>query len=542
MPEAASRLAAPLRAFTTVFRNPDVRRLQIAWAGVSFSLWAFAIALGVYAFEVGGAALVGIAGVVRLAPGVLASPVAGLLGDRHSRSLVLVVSAVGSGVAIAVAAAAAAMGAPAAIVLAMAGVFTVANCLYIPAEGALLPLVARTPQELSAANVIHSIMDNAGFLVGSLATALVLAIANPEAVFAIAAAVSLLSAGVLLRVRRDERPEYAVDISSSGLARETLAGLREIARNPELRLSATALTLLVFVEGAADVLAVLIALELLGLGEEVVGLLSAAWGIGAIAGGVARATFGLPAIWPEAPGAYVAFLGIGLGYTFVEVAGHTLLLRLGADETLGRVLASLETVRYAAMALGSIVVPLIVAFAGVRGAVAVTAVVMPVFALLAWGSLRRLDAGAPLEERGYSLLREDPIFAPLPVATLERLGHALQPVEASAGDRIIEEGDHGDRFFVIDSGEVEVLEGDVSRRRQGPGTSFGEIALLHDVPRTATVRALEPTRLLALERESFLKAVTGQHRSREAAGGVMHERLEDSSAEHLREAADEEQR
>src|SRR2546423_14263568 len=183
-------MGASRRAVGTVFGNRDLRILELAWAGVSLATWSYVIALGVYAFDIGGAAAVGIAGLVRLLPGALASPFAGLLGDRRSRRSVLSGSACASALVLGGSALAAHLGAPAALVFALAGLFTVATAPYVPAEGALLPIVSTTPQELSAANVAHSAMDNLGFLVGSALAGLLLALGDPDLVFALAAGVA----------------------------------------------------------------------------------------------------------------------------------------------------------------------------------------------------------------------------------------------------------------------------------------------------------------------------------------------------------------
>jgi hypothetical protein len=203
----------------------------------------------------------------------------------------------------------------------------------------------------------------------------------------------------------------------------------------------------------------------------------------------------------------------------------TLLQRLGSDEILGRVLGFLETSRFAAMALGSIAAPALVALFGIRGALIAMGAVLPVFAVLRWGRLRQFESGAPVAERSYALLRTNSIFAPLPVATLERLCHALTSVEASPGEEIICQGEQGQRFYLIDRGEVKIsIDGEV-RHLQGEGGSFGEIALLREVPRTATVTATCPTRMMALERDSFIAAVTGHVRSHQAADAVVDSRL-----------------
>ena len=535
------QLRSSLLSLASVFGNLDLARLMIGWAGMTVTTWVFAIALGVYAFEAGGTTAVGIAALVRLLPGALASPVAGLLGDRHSRRLVLIVSALLSGLAIALAASAAAAAAPAWVVYALAGAFTVASTPYVPAEGALLPQVVRSPQELAAANVAHSQMDNLGFLVASLAAGTLLALASPEAAFAAAAAAGVFTAGILASLGRDERPSYDDQIGPSGILDETAVGLKALMAAPNLRLVGITLTLLVFVEGAADVMIVLVALDLLEIGEGSVGWISAVWAVGALFAGAGLAVLldrgnlaaglaagsllvgvglALPGVWPVVLAAYLWYFLMGFGYTFVEVAARTLLQRLGSDETLARVTGFLETSRLAAMALGAIVAPVLVALFGIRGALLALGAVLPLLALLRWRPLRAFDIGAAVSERSFSLLRGTPIFAPLPVDTLEGVCRSLVELDANAGQEVISQGDHGDRFYLIDSGEVEVIEDGVFKRSQTEGEGFGEIALLRDVPRTATVRTTRKTRLLALDRDRFIETVTGHARSHQSAKAV----------------------
>jgi Cyclic nucleotide-binding domain/Major Facilitator Superfamily len=543
---ALGRVRTSLQAVVSVFANPDMRRLQLAWGASSFAIWSFAIALGVYAFDVGGAAAVGIAGLVRLLPGALASPFAGLLGDRHSRRIVLLLSAVCGAAALGLAALAATVDAPAAVVFALAGLFTIATTPYVPAEGALLPVVARTPQELSAANVARSVMDNIGFLVGSVLTGVLLATTSPELVFGTTAIASLCSAALLAGLSRREQPRYSAEVRARSALRETARGMHLLLANQRMRVIGAALTLLVFFEGAVDVLVVIVALDLLSLGEGAVGYLNAAWGIGAllaaaplamliergrlaaglVAGSlIAGAVLALPAIWVVSAAAYLAWAGMGAGYEAIYVAGRTLLQRLGSDETLGRVLGALETSRLAAMALGAIMVPGLIALVEIKGALIAIGAVLPLFALLRWSALRSFEIGAPVPESNYRLLRDNSIFAPLPVDALERLSRDVVSVSAATGQEIITQGDHGDRFYLIQRGQVEVFEDGAFRRSEADGESFGEIALIHDVPRTATVRAARETKLLALERAQFIAAVTGNYRSGEAAAAVAEERL-----------------
>jgi MFS family permease len=538
-------LRRSLQAVTVVFRNREMRLLQLAWCAESLATWSFAIALGVYAFDAAGATAVGIAGLARLLPGALAAPFGGLIGDRFSRRVVLVISALGNAALLGVATAAAAADAPTAVVFVLAGLSTVAISPYVPADGALMPFVAGTPQELSAANVAHSLGDNLGFLVAGVAGGVLLATASPQAVFGMAAIAGLITALLLARLTPDARPAYASETSGTILA-EMARGARSLLADPRLRLVGTGLSLLVFFEGAADVLAVIVALDLLGLGQGAVGYLNAAWGIGALLSGaalavllsrgqlavglvlgclIAGASLALPGVWVVAAAGYIAWVGMGFGYTLVEVVARTLMQRLGSDETLARALAFLETSRFAAMALGSVAVPVLIALFGVRGTLIVVGLILTAFALARWSALRALEIGAPVHEEHFRLLREHPIFAPLPIDTLERLSHDLVTVTPAPGEAVVTQGEPGERFYLIAAGEVEVLVNGVLRSTQGEGECFGEIALLRNVPRTASVSALEGCRLLALDRDHFISAVTGHRRSGEAAASVVEDRL-----------------
>jgi hypothetical protein len=290
----------------------------------------------------------------------------------------------------------------------------------------------------------------------------------------------------------------------------------------------------VFFEGMADVLVVIAALELLDLSEDSVGYLSAAWGVGALVAGAAAAVLAhrrrlargiaggavvvgaagaLIAGWAVPVAAYAAYVLFGAGYTLVEVAGKTFLQRLASDEVLARVFGFLETSRLAAMAAGSIAAPLLVSLIGTRGALLAAGALVPAFVLARRRALRAFDTGAPVDARRYELLRNTEIFQPLPVATLERICNDLKSLEVEDGTEIITQGDRGDRFYLIEDGEVAIFDGPAHRCFEGEGSSFGEIALIRDVPRTASVRATCATRLLALDREQFITAVTGYHSS-----------------------------
>jgi MFS family permease len=549
MDRLSSSLRTSLSALVIDFSNRDLGLLGIATVCIAFATACFTIALGVYGFEAQGAVGVGIVALIRFLPGALAVPFVGLLIDRFPRRAILLGSSAACACVLCGATVAAALGAPTWVVFAFPALFAVAVCGYGPAHAALTPSLVETPQQLSASNVTHSAMEYAGTLLAAVVAGVLLGLASPDLVFGVAAASTLMVVVLVTGVRRDSRPEYDGDDDEMvGAVREVTAGLRTLVEHPALRLASTTLVFLFLFQGFAGVLGVVMALDLLGLSQGSVGFLNAAWAVGALVGAmslqllldrgrlvvaIARGSLllgvatMLPGISPEPALAYAGWLGIGIGFVFVEVGAKTLMQRLGSDETLGRMIASLEAGRLAAMALGSLGAIAFVEVLGVRGALVALGALMPVVVGLRWTRLRAYEVGAPVAERPYRLLRGNSIFAPLPIATLERLSHDLTPVDVRAQEDVIVQGEVGDRFYLIDEGEVEVFESGVFRRNEGPGESFGEIALLHDVPRTATVRATEPTRLLTLDTDQFLLAVTGHRRSHQRARTMIDERWND---------------
>jgi Cyclic nucleotide-binding domain len=301
-----------------------------------------------------------------------------------------------------------------------------------------------------------------------------------------------------------------------------------------------------FVFGAVTVLIVVLALDVLDTGASGVGFLNSALGVGGLLGSLAAfalvgrprlggsfglgiVLWGLPlvlvAAWPKPIVALLLFGVIGVANTLVDVSGFTLLQRTVADTVLARVFGVLEGLMTISIGLGALVAPLLIEVVGERVALLVTGALLPVLAALSWRALRRVDDTARAPGRELELLRTVPMFAPLPVATLEHLASSLRPVRVDAGSPVFRAGDRGDRFYLVADGGVEVSLDGRAPETLGPGGWFGEIALLRDMPRTATVVARDDVELLALDREEFLAAVTGHPESAEAAEAVVGARL-----------------
>ena len=539
------QLLDSLRAFRGIYDNRNLRRLQLAWIASSLGTWSYTVALMVYAYRHGGAGAVGLVGVIRWLPAAIAAPFGGMVGDRFPRLRVMQVSNLVRAVAFAIAVAAIVVGAPTFVVYLMAVVVTGVSTAFQPAEAGLLPTLARTPEELAAANVASTTIESAGYFVGPALGGLVLTVSNIETVFAFDAATFVWSALILtlINVPEQEAPEPAQHVSRW---REASAGFSAIGRDRRLALIVALFSSQTLVYGAFVVLTAVAAIRLLDLGSAGVGYLNSALGVGgllggivavalvgarrlAVAFGVALILYGAPilflGVWAEAIPAFVLIGLAGLGLTLVDVSGFTLLQRAVPEQLLSRVFGVLHSAFYATFALGAIIAPILIDALGIRGALIVAGAVSPALAILGLGLLAKVDRSLTVPTVELERLRAIPMFAPLPAPTLEQLASSLSRVSAGAGDTVFRQGDHGDRFYVVDSGEVEIEIDGREVNVLGPGEYFGEIALLRDVPRTATARARKSTELYALEREPFLAAVTGHAVSTEAAESVVVARL-----------------
>jgi MFS family permease len=539
------QLRDSLRAFRGVYDNQGLRRLQYAWIGSSVGTWAYTVALMVYAYDHGGASAVGLVGLIRWFPAAIAAPFGGVLGDRFPRLLVMKSSDLVRAAALAIAVAAIATDAPTAIVYVLATVVTVVSTAFQPAEAGLLPTLARTPEELAAANVASTTIESAGYFVGPALGGVVLAFSNVETVFAFTAAMFLWSALVLTLIRLPE-PEAPGQGVHLGWRREALAGFQTIGRDSRLRLIVALFGAQTLVYGAFVVLTAVAAIRMLDLGDSGVGYLNSALGIGGLVGGIvavvlvgvrrlavafglALVLYGLPilvvGLSDSAIAAFVLIGIAGLGLTLVDVAGFTLLQRAVPEEVLSRVFGVLHSAFYATGGIGAILAPALISWLGIRGALIVTGAIVPVLTIPAFGLLVRIDRSVTMPAAELERLRTIGMFAPLPAPTLESLAANLVRTEVPAGDTIFRQGDAGDRFYIVDSGEVEIEVDGREANVLGPGDYFGEIALLRDIPRTATARARMATQLYALERDAFLGAVTGHAASSEAAENIVVARL-----------------
>jgi len=540
-----SRLRGLLARFAVladVFRSPELRRVESAWAGYYVADWSAFVALSIYAYDIGGAAAVGLLGLVRALPAALGVPAGSAVADRTRRERVLFVVQAARAVALAVSAVVVAVGGPHWAVFLLAGITAGLGAAYRPAQLALVPLLARTPQELVATNVSGSILEGLALLIGPALAGIVLTFAGTDVVLAIGAAISVWAAVLVARISSGPY----VPARGSGAVADLSAGLRTLQREPNTRLIIGLFASQTFVRGLLNVLLVVTAFRLLDIGQSGVGFLNAASGAGGLLGGMAGLAlvslrrlarpfaaglvmWGVPialiGLWPHTAWTVVCLVVVGAGNAVLDIAGFTLIQRGIDDAVLARVFGVFEVLVIAALGAGSIVGSLLVDHLGLRPALLVTGSILPVLRIITYPRLRAVDAAVVIPERQLRMLQSIPLFSPLPPTTLERLATHLSSVTAVADTELVREGDAGDLFYVVAAGYVEVSKAGGRVTDLGPGDYFGEIALLRDVPRSATCTATTNVELYTIDRERFVSAVTGNSTSAREIESVIHRRL-----------------
>jgi hypothetical protein len=544
------RLAEGGAALASNLRRPNLRRAQLAFGSAYAGEWALTVVLGVVAFRDGGATAVGIVALIRMLPSALIAPFATAVADRVRRDRVLIWIGVTRAAAVGAAAVVLAVDLSTVFVYVLAVIATIPFTAFRPAHSALLPALCETPTELTAANASRGLLDSASWLVGPLLAALLLGISGPEAVFVLTAGLSLWSAFLVSLIDYEPAPRETPP-APIRIAADTADGLRAIAAQRDVTMLFGLGAVQAVTRGALNVFTVVVAIELLETGEPGVGVLTAAVGIGAVVGslgasvlvgsrrlaaytGVGIALWGIPlaliGVFPAELVALTMLAIVGAGNALVDLGYFTLFPRLMPDEVLARVFGALESLVALAVGLGSLITPLLIHLFDIRGALVAIGVMTPVVVALAWSRLVKVDEGLGAQADVIERLREVTMLRPLPVSTIEHLARNVREESVEPGETVIEQGQVGESFYVIVAGEVEVRGNGSLLRVLRDGDSFGEIALLRDVPRTTTVRARTPVALYALDRRHFVPTVSGYSESAAAADTVVETRLAASAA------------
>lgn len=533
-----------------VLADRRLRALISAFGLFSLTEYATWLAVTVWAFQRGGITEAGVAGFVQLVPAALVAPLAAYAGDRYRRDRVLACGLALVGLFSILTGVAMAAGAPAWVVYLAGAAAASSMTIARPAMGSILPGVTDTPDAMTAANVSVEVVDAAAVFAGPAGAGVLLAWTSPSVVFVVFGVASAIGAGLILSTSFD--PNRVRPTGSAGAGRvhaEMRAGFATLRNDPPTAAALTLVMTMFAVAGAVDVLFVVVAFDLLDAGEGMAGILAAVAGIGGLVGATASMTLvgrrhlrasmmlaalagGLPILGlidvSSAVLASVCLFVAGGGWSLLNVAGRTLIQRSTADDVLARVLGVLEGATTIGTGIGALAVGLVAEWQGLGWAIGATGALLPLAALAAWRLLGEADRRAVVVDPALiDLVRGCDFLAPLGPPAISQLALNLRPVRVEPGEAVIRHGEDGDRFYLIADGRLEVTrDGEVLAMR-GPGEHVGEVALVLDVPRTATVTAVESTLLYRLGRDVFIAALTGHPGARSGAESVAHERSGD---------------
>jgi MFS family permease len=536
----------------TVARDRTLARIELAYLGYNMAEHAAWIAGLVYAFGLGGAGFAGVVALVMLLPAGFVAPFAAYAGDRFRHDRVLLAGYLVQAATFALSAVALYAGASPVFTIAALTAASCAVTMTRPAQGVLFPAITHSPADLTAANAVSGLAEGLGLCLGPLAAGFLLLRGEPGDVFAAFALVSVVNTALVWRIGFDdgsthERP----GTSPRAILAGSFGGIRYVARDRRVLAIVAVLAGVTVLFGALDVLFVAVAIGYFGESESWAGYLNASVGFGAIAGAAAAVVLvgrrrltpafaisasvkGLAiaalALVPNLGVAAAVFAIAGLASILNNVAGRTLLQRVAPEAVLSRVFGVLEGLGMFALALGSVATGLLIEMIGLPATVVAIGLVLPGLVIVGWRQIGPIDRHARQPDpEALALLRQLPIFAPLSAPSIERILAELTWLELPAGHVLIRQGDAGDRFYVIATGQVEVTQDGRRLAAGGPGYSVGEIALLRNVTRTATVTTLTPVRAIAIERDRFLEAVTGHTASRGRVEAVATERLSNTA-------------
>jgi len=557
-------MIAVLRAYRLLLRNGPLARLLAGEFVSSIGDWLYLVAILILVYEVSNDPLVlGIVGAARVLPYVVLSIPAGILADRYDRRLILLVTDVARGTLMLVMAALVAAHAPVVTIVVLAVVATCFSTFFSPAIGAYLPSLVADEEQLGPANSAWSTLDNLAFVIGPAIAGLLIAAGGLALAFVLNAATFAVIAVVLWRLPSPRRAVIG-EVREAGEVGEAPASATGTAATPTptpapsptptpgradhkaLRRVVVPVLGLALIDlvgsvagGGLGVLTVVIAVGSLGAGDAGTGFLNAGIGIGGLVGALLAGVFVLrPSLVGVLVGGSivlavgVAALGIAgslpvavvtiavasAGALLVEVTSTTILQRAIPDEIRGRTLGVLATASTLAFAAGSFALPVLADAVGMGPVLAATGAAIVVAglvgAVLAAPAARR--APESIAATRFARLARLPLFAGVPVPTLEAVATRLVPIAARAGDVVIRQGDPADRFYVIQAGTFEVTRHEPGEpddqaparlRTMTSGEVFGEIGLLRATARTATVTASTDGSLLALDGASFLELV-----------------------------------
>ena len=549
----SERLRIVMSVFRSAFANSTLRRVGVAYAlfgAAEFGIW---LVLLVIAYAHGGSKAGMTMVLVQLVPCIIVSPFIGSFADRHRPSRVLRAGYGLQALTMAGVAAATAVGAPLLVVYLLAPLTSLSLSVTRPAQAALLPAIVRTPDELTAANVITGWTEGASSLVGPAIAGVILALSGPAP--AVAAMAGMSAASTLL-VARVAGPAAAIRSDGAGRAPVVPTGdddaepagtgvwanLAATSRNPQVCVLLVLHAFYYVIIGSLDLLCVILAISVLHLGQGGAGYLNAALGAGALVAGLVTAflvgrrhlsrtltvslsiavgALALIAGVTEVAVVFVLIATVGLAGTVFDITGRTLLQRAAPPDAIAGSFGIFEAMSDFGLAAGAVLVQVAIAVGGVRAALVAPAVLAAVLIMALWRQLAKIDAGATVPQVEIQLLRSLPIFAALGPPSLEGVARELEPLHVPAGTVVIAEGEPGSRYYAVADGRFDITRGGRFLGTVERGDGFGEIALVRDVPRQATVTAATDALVFSLDKANFIQTLSGHASAASAVSEVV---------------------
>ncbi len=516
--------------------------------------------------ETGSAGWVAAASVLRILAYVILGPFGGAIADRYDRRRLMIVLDLGRFAVMSIVAVVIGAGGHVAVVIALTVVNAILSVPYRSAAVAATPNVV-DEDDLAAANAAEGVIAQAAFFIGPALGTLVVALTSPAIAFAINGLTFLVSAALVARIGDlgggSSRTSQAVDVSAvdapseaspeqpSSIWGDVVDGGREVARHAGL-LAIMALTgVVLFQSGAERVLHVLIAQDLLGKSADWVGVMAAAMAVGGLLvapftarlgasrySGALLAGSGVVMAVPLAllgsvssTGLALTLLGVqGVGVMAFEVTFITLLQRWCREDALSRVFGLNDSLSAATEIVGAVLAPILVTQVGLQTTLIVFAVVVSIGSLATGPMLHRetvRSEAARIELKPkVEYLRSLGIFEDASQGALERIARSVREVQIAGGVRVFAEGETADDLYVVRSGEF-VAESLASGRLSvmGPGEWFGEIGILRQMPRTATVSALADSTAWQIDGPIFAAALAGPVQAQGLLSSTMTSRL-----------------
>ena len=531
--EAWADLSQAATALLATFRSRELGPTQLALVTFNLLEWGGELALFVFAFQIGGAPAVGLAALALQLPAAIIAPFGSVLADRFDRRRLLLLVMLLLALLSAAAGTAMLLQAPSWLALLLACLAGWMLTLVRPTYSALLPWLARSPQELTTSYAAMGLIESTCIFLGPLLAGIVFAfatarsISGPGLAFMVFAVLTLGGAAAVWSTH--EANEATTDEPVEEFrAADLWAGFGYVLHDDRRRLLVVLAGSGMLMLGVVDTIIIVLAIDILHTGDAGVGFLNAALGIGSmvgasiamVAGQRARLfptmragliATGMPlAAIAAAPVAAAPMLAIsGAGMQLTDVCARTMLQRVVPDDKLGRVFGVLESMYVGLEGIGAFMASLLVVWVGPRGGLLLASLLLPVAGFLLRNRLASLDVGVRIPAEEMARLRATDLFAPLPPQALERVARDLVPLDVPAGGVVIREGEPGSRFYVLTEGQALVTRDGETIAERGPGDYFGEVALLLDQPRNATVTAVSDLRVFVLERDEFLRVLTG---------------------------------